>query len=219
MFFKKRKIGNLPGRLIELAPLSEIAWDDKTLNWIAESNRLDVRVTHISKTVSLGQTRVDEEFRNTSEWEIHGVMTHPKFIPVNITFTTDEKQFGGFSYNQTGDRDFNGRKISLPILELWLLDRDEQKAKLLYTALHDAIISGRKYIGVRFWKKKGDGLMTQTDNEYGYSYESRYVILGMVVWPELQADRLPKWAVPMDQNDFSLDALPESRFDLDGQLK
>ena len=96
-------------------------------------------------------------------------MTGSKFIPVHITFATDEKQFGGWFYNATGD--LGERKVNLPFLKLWLSDRDGQKAELLYTTLRDAIMSGRKVADVRFWKKKGEGLMTQLDREHGYSYE------------------------------------------------
>jgi hypothetical protein len=67
-------------------------------------------------------------------------------------------------------------------------------------------------------KEKGIGLMTQLDKEHGFSYESRYPILGLVIWPTLRAASLPKWAVPTDQIDFSLDALPRYRSDLRGQL-
>jgi hypothetical protein len=59
--------------------------------------------------------------------------------------------------------------------------------------------------------------MTQIDKEHGYSYQSRYPILGMVTWPELHAERLPKWAMPTDW-DFSINALPMYSSDLDKQL-
>src|SRR5262249_53567806 len=154
-------------------------------------------------TVSLGEMPgVITPQRDRWEWSVHGVMTYPKFIPVEITFEGDEKQFGGFHYNRQDNEDFNSRKINLPRLEIWLSDRDGQKAELLYAALRDAIMSGSKYVGVRFWKNKGEGLMTQIDKEKGYSYQSRYPILGMVTWPELHAQRPPKWAIPTGYRDF-----------------
>src|SRR5262245_7589353 len=122
-------------------------------------------------------------------------MTFPKFIPVNITFPDDERQFGGFCYDRRDNEDFNGRKIKLP-----------------------SFMRGSKHLGVRFWKNKGEGLMTQIDKEHGYSYESRYAILGMVTWRELHAEKLPKWAIPTDYTDFSLNALPMYSSDLDKQL-
>jgi hypothetical protein len=145
-------------------------------------------------------------------------MTYPKFIVVKISFTADEKLFGWFFYNRSDNETFNGRKINLPLLELSLSDEKDQNALLLNSALRDAIISGQKYAGVRFFKKAGEGLMTPTDKEHGFSYQSRYTILGMVTWQELRAGRLPKWALPTDRKDFSLDDLPESRFDLDKYL-
>jgi hypothetical protein len=213
MFFKRQKVRRFP----KGGPLTEIAWDDRTVKWIAESEQLNVYVTHIWKTVSLGTS--SHRYSNRSDWTGHGVMTYPKFIPVNIWFdAAEEKQFGGFLYDRRDNTDFGGQKVNLPTLEIWLSDRDEQKAQLLYTALRDAIISGRKCIGVRFWKKKGEGVMTQMDKEHGFSYESRYDISGMVAWTMLHAVRLPKWAVPTDYRDFSVDALPKSQGDLDAQL-
>jgi hypothetical protein len=121
----------------------------------------------------------------------------------------DAGEFGGFSYNRSDNNIFNNRKINLPRLEVWLSDENEQKASLLNNALRDAILSGRKYVGVRFFKQKDEGLMTQMDKEKGYSSESRYRILGAITWQELHVDKLPKWTLPTDYNDFSLDDLPE----------
>jgi hypothetical protein len=101
---------------------------------------------------------------------------------------------------------------------VWLSDRDQQKAQLLYEVMRDALANGRKYIGVRFFKVEGEGLMTKTDKEHGYSYEGRYAILGMVTWQDQYAANLPKWALPMDYNDFSVKDLPQYSHQLDEQL-
>ena len=78
MLFKKRKASSL---FEKRGPVSEIAWDDKTIKRIAESESLNVRVTNISKTVSLGQTRAEDEFKNKSEfgdtWRDDWVEIHP----------------------------------------------------------------------------------------------------------------------------------------------
>ena len=213
MFFKRSSV-----QLLNCGSVRETAWDDETIKWISQRDQLDVLVTHILKTVSLGMRADTYRGEDRSEWSVHGVMTFPKFIPVDITFTSDEEQFGGFFYDRADNVDFNTRKINLPSLGVWLSDRTGQKAELLYAALRDAIMRGCKHVGVRFWKNKGEGVMTQIDKEHGYSYESRYAILGMVTWPELHAKRLPKWAMPTDYRDFSLNTLPRHPFDLDGQL-
>jgi hypothetical protein len=215
MFFRKKR------NLTKWGPVSEIAWDDETVKWIAQSEHLNVKITHITKTISLGSDagRLPPK-EGSTDWEVHGVMTYPKFIPVTITFAHDENQFGGFFYNRSLKNNFtNEQKIDLPLLEVWLSDKDEQRARLLIGALRDAILSGRKYAGVRFFKKKGEGIMTSIDKEHGWSSDSRYMILGLVAWQELHADRLPKWTLPLDCFDFSLDDLPEHRSDLDNRLK
>ena len=145
-------------------------------------------------------------------------MTRPKFIVVDISFTDGDHQFGGFSYDRQDDMKFNGRKVALPFLHVWLSDRDGQKRQLFYSTLRNAIMCGQRCASVPFWKEKGKGLMTQLDNEHGYSHQSTYPILGLVIWPTLQVARLPKWAVPTDQWEFSLDALPKDRTDLDRSL-
>jgi len=208
MFFKRQQ-----AQFPNWGSLREIAWDDKTVEWIAQSDRLDVRLTHIQKTVSFGQSIYGS--KDSSECSVHGVMTFPKFIPVSITFADDER-FGAFFYDRRDNHNFNGRKINLPSLGIWLSDRDGKKAELLYATLRDAIMRGSKYLGVRFWKNKGEGLMTQTEKERGYS--SQYAILGMVTWLELHAQKLPKWAIPTDYRDFSLNALPMNLSDVDRQL-
>lgn len=216
MFSRTKRIKNLT----KGSPLSDIAWDDETVKWIAQSDHLEVKITHINRTISLGG-RSDDRFRfgDRAECEVHGVMTFPKFIPVKIVFANDEKEFGGFAYDRSDKHNFTDeQKIDLPHLSVWLSDKDEQKARLLIGALRDAILSGRKYAGVRLFKKEGEGLLTPTDKEHGYSYQSRYSVLGFVTWQELHAGRLPKWTLPTDYRNFSLADLPEWRSDLDSKL-
>jgi hypothetical protein len=149
MLFRKKGTKNLT----KGGPLSEIAWDEKTVKWIAQRDRFVVDITHIRRTISLGDNDYGDRIEGT-DCEVHGVMydlpgvTYPKFIPVRITFEKENTQFGGFSY-QTSD--------TQPLLEVWLPDRDEQKAQLLIGALRDAILSGRKYACVRFFKKEAKG--------------------------------------------------------------
>jgi hypothetical protein len=56
--------------------------------------------------------------------------------------------------------------------------------------------------------------MTETDKQHGYSYESRYSILGMLTWDQLEAQNLPGWALPSDHERFSIAELPQHRSQL-----
>ena len=51
MLFRRKRIKTLT----ELGPLNEVAWDDETVKRIAQNDHLNVKVTHITKTISLGQ--------------------------------------------------------------------------------------------------------------------------------------------------------------------
>ncbi len=229
MFFRKKGTKNLT----KGGPV----WDEKTVKSIAQKVCLDVDITHIRRTISLGDPDNDSDDRfslgGSTECAVHGVMydlpgvTYPKFIPVMITFEgrsefkehlkalrlqyggqtsdTKEKTHGWFSYQTSEteptlevwlpDRDEQKAQLPfglLPLLKVGFSDRDEKIAQLLIGALSDAILSGRKCARVRFFKKEGEGLMTPADEEHGYSYQSRYSILGLVTWQELHAGRLPK---------------------------
>ena len=80
MFFKKlKKIKSIT----KWGPISEIAWDDETLEWIAKSEQLNVRLTNISRTASLGRRprSLNDQDETRSEWEVHGLLTYPKIYP------------------------------------------------------------------------------------------------------------------------------------------
>ena len=83
-------------------------------------------------------------------------------------------------------------------------------AEALYQAQKAALTAGRSYSLARFWKREGDGAITADARERGCWYETRYPLLGMYSWAELQAADLPNWALPIWDNQFSLSALPDS---------
>jgi hypothetical protein len=63
MIFKKRVTDNLP----TWGSVTEVAWDDETVKRIADSDRLNVHMTHISNTVSIGQMGVGDDAKHKSE--------------------------------------------------------------------------------------------------------------------------------------------------------
>jgi hypothetical protein len=57
MFFKKHVDDGIP----KWGPETDVGWDDKTVKQIADSNQLNVRLTHMSQTISLGQMRAGDD--------------------------------------------------------------------------------------------------------------------------------------------------------------
>jgi hypothetical protein len=69
MFFKKQVDDGIP----KWGPETDVGWDDKTVKQIADSNQLNVRLTHMSQTISLGQMRAgDDAMPRDPEWSIRG---------------------------------------------------------------------------------------------------------------------------------------------------
>jgi hypothetical protein len=67
MFFKRPSV-----QLLNWGSVRETAWDDETVKWIAQRDQLDVRVTHVLKTVSLGMKPYRYRSDDRSEWSVHG---------------------------------------------------------------------------------------------------------------------------------------------------
>jgi hypothetical protein len=102
----------------------------------------------------------------------------------------------------------------LPLLGIALSNRENKTASAIFDAHCNALLSGKRHSLVRFWKKKGDGLMTERDKAHGFSYESRYSIFGIITWNGLVSEQLPRWALPMDHEHFTLEGLSNDRHDL-----
>jgi hypothetical protein len=205
MFFRKSK------KTVQSPAARLRAWDEKTTGVIAAWNHFDVKVTSVTKRNGFGRTHENENMREPDGFEASGIITYPKYMIVSLSFEKSEG-FGGWFYNVfNSPQDSPGTGI--PMLEIYLADPERLFAHALHEALKTAILCGRRYTGARMWKRKGDGIMTKTDIEHDYSYESRYPIIGAYIWSEAESVNLPPWARPMASDGFSIENMPE-RYDL-----
>jgi len=201
--------------------LGKIAWDEKTIETVAKSNQFNVRITEFNCTSQFGVSRqetltqhsLDGEFR----YEIHGILTEPKFAVVSISFFQSSSYNGVWSYDVLDRHEFRGEEVCIPKIDFHIADLDGRANKVIHDAHRDAILCGRAYSNIRVFKRIGDGLMTDADKEHGYSYESTYPILGWVTWSDLYSDKLPGWAYEPSDTRFTLDSIPE-RYNLDREL-
>ena len=187
--------------------VSEVAWDEETQSYFVERNRFDIHITSVTRRLGFGATDDSGPMREPNGYEIHGIITFPKLILVELSFDISD-EFGGWFYNLYND---SSSKIGtgIPLLAAWVSDADIKKQEAIYASHMASLISGKKHSLLRLWKRKGDGLFNEEDKEHGYSYSSRYPLLGMYVWGELEARDLPRWSVPYASEHFSLDELPE----------
>jgi hypothetical protein len=201
MFFKKKGYTDVPRK----AP--EMAWDEKSLAHFTKATRFDVQITSVNKRSGFGGTREGELMRDPFGYDVSGVITFPKLIPVTVNFDRSSETFGTWFYNIYNDASApTGTGVAY--LELHVSDDNGKIREALYEALKTALLSGRRYTLARFWKREGDGAMTAKDREHGFSYESRYQLFGIYCWSEVEATTLPNWAVPYGAYKFSLENLP-----------
>jgi hypothetical protein len=199
MFFSRKKEPNT----IAQSATPKAVWDEKTTARIAESERLDVRITHVMKRWGFGSYS-SGGLCTPLEYEIRGVITSPKLLAVTVTIDNKEgEQFGGWFYHILGIRDGETPK---PFLDLWVHDPKFTFAEAVYQAHRDAMISGERKSDVRFWKRKGDGLMTEEERVEGYSQS--FPLVGALVWAYVESKTLPPWAAPMDSEKYSADKAP-----------
>jgi hypothetical protein len=205
MFFSQKK--SLAARSSVIGPLP---WDDKTCEKLAGSDRFNVMVTSITRTVTSG--RMQEEIVTTARdisFEVHGLIIHPKYIIVQFEFSErNGGPFGFFSYDSMDCTAGLDKRLKLPLMHVYL--SDPKIAFEMYEGHRCALMSGRHRSFVRVWKRKGEGLMTALDKKHGSSYESRYEIFGITTWCELESCHVPNWALPVAHEKFSIRDLPES---------
>jgi hypothetical protein len=195
MFFKKK--GDTDRRT---------AWDEESLAHFTKAARFEVQITSVTKRSGFG-TRERALMHDPFGYEVSGVITFPKLIPVTVNFERNGETFGTWFYN-VYDNASAPTGTGIALLELCVGDDNGKIREALYEALKTALLSGRRYTLARFWKREGDGAMTAKDREHGYSYESRYPLFGMHCWSEVEPTTLPNWAVPYGTDTFSLKNLP-----------
>jgi len=205
------------------SPFTDPAWDEKTVEGIAEQSCFDVRVT--VSTAGRGcstPSRIDSLYdRSTGykeTYEIHGVLTHPTFSIVSLSFSQSSDPEGCWYYDILDRNEYQDTKVILRKLDICLPYTDGFPERVIHDAHRDAIICGRKFSTVRVFKKKGDGLMSAADKQHGYSYESRYPVLGWITWSDLSSPAIPDWAYEPSDYRFLLDNIPEQPWDLDRVL-
>jgi hypothetical protein len=185
-----------------------VPWDDKTCEKLAGSDRFNVMVTSITRTVTSG--KMQQETITTPRaisFEVHGLIIHPKYIIVQFEFSErNGGPFGFFSYDVVDRIGGLDKGLKVPLMRVFL--SDPKIAFEMYEAHRCALISGRRRSFVRVWKRKGEGLMTALDKKYGHSYETRYEIFGVTTWCELESCHVPKWALPVTHENFSIRDLP-----------
>ena len=93
-------------------------------------------------------------------------------------------------------------------LHFTFFDQDRAIRLALKQAHAASLASGTSTTSLTILKEAGVGDFSAKDREHGYSYESRFAFCGMTVTEKLQSRRLPKWAVPRSDEDFSLDGAP-----------
>jgi hypothetical protein len=208
MFFRKKK------DILQVAKSIEKPWDDKTLKYFTKSNQFNIKITHVTHLMGFGRTRADHAIHEPDEYEVSGVIPYPKCIPVDVRFEQQSNfEFGLWYYNIYERRQVHPRGVKppdIPFLELCLFDPEGRIREALYEAHKAAMLCERRYSAIRVWKREGDGVMTPQEREDGYSSQSRYPILGVYIWAEIEATNLPTWAVPYDSDRFSMENMPES---------
>jgi hypothetical protein len=186
----------------------DVAWDDKTTAHFAKADRFDVQITRVGKRFGFGQTRPGEPMREPDGYEVYGVITFPKLVLVTLSFEGRDSEFGGWFYHLYDSSTSKSDQRSVPFLDMWITDSDGGIRKALYESHKAALLCGQRRSLARFWKRAGDGVMTEKDREHGYSFESRYPLIGLYTWAELESKLLPSWAIPYGTDGFSLNNLP-----------
>jgi hypothetical protein len=181
-------------------------WDDKAQASFAEGDRFEVYITSVTRRTGFGKSST-HNLDGTRGYEISGVLTYPKQWWAELNFDdSDGGDFGMWFYHSYARPFGQGRQ---PFLEIWVRDRDFAIREAIASAHQAALVSGQKRSLLRFWKRKGDGIFTPEEANAGWSCDSRYPLTGMYVWEQFESVHLPNWAVPLSNERFSTEGMPE----------
>jgi hypothetical protein len=198
-----------------------VAWDEKTVQHFGKATAFNVKITCITKRFGFGASSDTLAFPSVHQpleptvYEISGIVMGPKYVLANLTFDTRQNKnndFGGWGYNLYNPT--NGPEALC--LDFSVYDRENKIAEALYESHRSALASGERASSVRFFKREGDGAMSVGEIADGRFLVDGggYPLLGMLVWSVYQSNRLPRWAMPFADREYSTEDLPRSSWDL-----
>jgi hypothetical protein len=183
------------------------AWDRAAVQRIVDTGTLDFTITSVTRLFRDGSS--DGSHHGWSDQvEAHGVLHGSTLVVVKFNFHNESRDDVG----QIGSIQFNtfsplSGSISLPQLDVYFDDVDGRIARAICEAHRDALGSGQINSGIRLFKAKGAGSVSEKELEQGYS-SSSIEILGYVIWATLESTHVPKWQLNPADFDFSLADLP-----------
>jgi hypothetical protein len=202
MFFWKKSGAATPQKAVQ-----ETGWDDETMASYAKSNQFNVQITSVTKRYGFGAAHEGDYMREPNGYEIFGLIPYPRYIPVIVSLQQRDDQFGGWMYHMLDDPG-GTHKTGMPMLDVWLSDPELKIGEAIFESHRAALTSGCRASRLRLWKRPGDGVMTARDRDEGYSSESRYPLLGLYSWGDLESVKLPAWAVPVANERFAFERKP-----------
>lgn len=155
----------------------------------------------VERLRGFGVRRPREPVLVTRKFDISAFITYPKFILVDIRLVESLDDYGSWMYTVTRSR--SPDRFGMPILHISLRDTDNEIGGTLYDGLRTAILTGKRFINVRLWKRVGDGVFTQEERDRGYS--ENYPIIGLFTWSKIQAVDMPDWDSRAEESDTSLE--------------
>jgi hypothetical protein len=170
-----------------------------------------VTITSATKIFGAGDSARGSTLTAQS-FAVTGLLTYSrKYVAVQFGFAggpVKEFPFGHWSYHYLKDQLVGDRYVKLPLLQLWIDDPNHEVPSALFEAHKAAIYSGRRCSHARFFKRRGDGVMTEKERADEWSSEHFFPLLGAYAWAEVQSPKLPRWAYPPDHEHFSLETVP-----------
>jgi hypothetical protein len=183
------------------------AWDRAAVQRIVDAGTLNITITSVTRTFS---DRFSDGLRHgwSNQVEAHGILHGTTLVVVEFNFGDGRSHRAG----QIGSIQFNtfspvAGSISLPRLDVYFNDTDGRIARAICEAYRDALASGELNFGIRLFKAKGEGSISDQELVEGYS-ANPIAVLGYVTWATLESTNVPKWQLPPANFDFSLADLP-----------
>lgn len=171
-------------------------WDEATLTWLANSDRLDFQVTHIEQRTSRGRGWTVRRSTPPFEAQASGyVPAAPQHVRLEVQFGTEGQSFGTGVLTWMSEERYRAGRVNIPILTLYLNDEDGGILAAMRDALAASICAGELTAHCRIFNEFADGWTDRSDEYYRLSF----AVTDIMVWTFMKSPRLAEWAAPPTQ--------------------
>jgi len=201
--FKRSSISSPP----ECHPTGS-PWDERTLEFVAISERFAIDITHVERRVVNGNMPKTGPFLRSYEVVANGLLECPhQHVHVTIEFDSQLDSVGVAILTHISEFLYGKDEVNIPLMRVLLRDDKELAREAIVDAHRNAIICNRVTSEFAVWR--GSLGSDWVERKNGFPWGARFSLVASASWLRLYHKTAAPWALPTEDVKFSLRQHPE----------